>query len=313
MCNNIHMGEKYEISFIVPSFNEEENIKLLFDRINEVFKNTPYNVIYIDDGSKDNTFSEIKKLAENHKNVKAVSFSRNFGKEAAIYAGLNRADGKYICLIDADMQQDPIVSLDMINILKKDEDIDCVCAVPRKRKDNPIMICVKNAFYNVINAMCDITFEKNASDFRTFRSCVKDALISLKEYERFSKGLFSWVGFNTTYIEYDVKPRASGKSKWSFAKLLKYALNGIISFSIKPLMLPLFFGVLLLITSLAFVVIKIYNPSFLSAMDGNAFIIVVLLFVGLFFISFGILGLYLSKIYMQNKNRKIYVVKDEIK
>lgn len=313
MCNNIHMNSKYEVSFIVPSFNEELNVKLLFDRINEVFKDVIFDVVYIDDGSKDNTFAEIKKISQEHNNIKAVSFSRNFGKEAALYAGLERADGEYVCIIDADMQQDPQVSLEMVNILKHNNDIDCVCAVPANRKDNVIMSFIKGTFYKVINKLSEVEFEKNASDFRTFRSSVKDALVSLKEKNRFTKGLFSWIGFKTTYIEYDVKPRATGTTKWSFKKLLKYAINGIISFSTALLKIPLLCGMILLFVSLIFIVIKIFNPLFLNSINSNSTLIVIMFIVCLFLFSFGIIGLYLADIYKQVKNRAIYIAKEEIK
>ena len=307
------MNRKCEVSFIVPSFNEELNIKPLFNRINQVFINIPHEVIYIDDGSKDNTFFEIKKLSKTYKNIKAVSFSRNFGKEAAIYAGLERSEGDYVCLIDADMQQDPQVSLKMFNVLRKDKNIDCVCAVPGNRKDKPIMNFIKGAFYRIINKLSEVNFEKNASDFRMFRSSVKDAIISLKEKNRFSKGFFSWVGFNTTYIEYDVKPRAAGSTKWSFKKLIKYAFNGIISFSTSLLRLPMFFGILLLFVSVIFSIIKLFNPLFLQSVDNNLIVIIVLFIIGLFLICFGIIGMYLSDIYFQSKDRSIYIIKEEIK
>ena len=312
MCNNIHMSDKYEVTFIIPSFNEEFNIKILFERIELIFKEIPFDVIYIDDGSKDNTFHEIVKIAKNNKNVKAIRFSRNFGKEAALYAGLERADGDYTCIIDADMQQDPEVALKMYDVLKNNIDIDCISAVPTKRRDNPLMNIIKNTFFNIINKMSEVGIEKNASDFRMFRSNVKDALLNLKEENRFLKGMFSWVGFNMTCIEYDVKPRATGSTKWSFKKLFKYALDGIMSFSSSPLKFPILFGLITLFIGVIMIIINACNSIIFSSLKNNTIIVILLIIVSFMFISFGIIGAYISKIYSQNKNRPIYIIKERI-
>lgn len=310
MCNNRIMSNEVKISIIVPSFNEQDNIKLLFEHIKTSFKDVNFEVIFIDDGSKDNTFAEIKQLLNKKNNIIAVRFSRNFGKESAIYAGLERARGEYICFIDADMQQDPKYSLQMMNMLEGDKDIDCVCAIPKNRKDNYIMSTIKNMFYKMINNLSEVPFEKNASDFRVFRSCIKDALLSIKEKSRFSKGLFSWIGFKTKYIEYEVKQRNSGSTKWSFIKLLKYASSGIVSFSTTPLFLSIYIGIILFILGIVLLIIDIINPLIISV---NTLLVLLTVFISFVLLVIGIIGIYLSGIYIQVKNRPIYIVKEEIK
>lgn len=304
------MKTNIEVSLVVPSFNEEGNIKLLFSRINEVFSSISYEVIFVDDGSKDDTFNEIKKLSKIYKNIKAISFSRNFGKDAAIYAGLEKTTGKYTCVIDADMQQDPSFALEMINILKGNKNVDCVCAVPKHRNENKIISFIKNSFYYIINKISDIKFERNASDFRAFNSDFKKAILEIKEKKRFSKGIFSWVGFNVETIEYEVNPRISGETKWSFIKLFKYAINGIVSFSFFPLKLSLYIGFIVFIIGIILLIIQLINPFSISV--NGLFIIIMIIFVFQFF-AIGIIGLYLSDMHIEVKKRPIYIIKEEIK
>lgn len=299
-----------ESSLIVPCFNEEGNIKILFNRINKVFDSLNYEVIFIDDGSKDNTYSEIKALSKKFQNIKAIRFSRNFGKDAAICAGIEKSVGKYTCVIDADMQQDPSIALKMINILKKNESIDCVCAIPKHRNDKVILNFIKDSFYSVINKISDIKFERNASDFRAFNQNFKEAFLKIKEKNRFSKGIFSWVGFNVATVEYEVNPRISGKTKWSFIKLFRYGLKGIISYSDFLLKLPLYIGSISFIVGVILLIIYLVNPIIIT--KEGLIISLTIIFV-LQFIAIGVIGMYLSDMQSEIKKRPIYIIKEEIK
>ena len=298
--------KKYKLSLIIPANNEENNIEKMYQRCKEVLDdNVQY--IFVDDGSNDNTLNEIKKLAEIDKDVLGLSFSRNFGKEAAIYCGLNYSKGEYTTIIDCDLQQDPSYILEMLNILDKDKDVDCVCALQKKRKENTILSIIKSIFYRTINSLSENDFENGASDFRTFRNNIKEALLSLKETNRFLKGMFPWIGFNTKYIEYEVKERESGKTKFSFKRLFTYALKGITSFSNKPLLFSLYLGIVSIIISLIYLFINI------NVFDTNKLIVFLLLLLfGLLFMILSILGNYLGSIFDQSKQRPIYILKEEI-
>lgn len=218
------------LSLIVPCFNEQDNIFPFARAVAEVFPDpSDYEIVFVNDGSKDKTLQNLKELhRQSQQNIRVVSFSRNFGKESAIYAGLQHCDGEYISLIDADLQQDPAIVKQMTEILDAEPDTDCVCAFQETRHENKLMTSVKSAFYKMATNMSEVDFVDGASDFRTFRRTVRDALLQMPEYFRFSKGLFSWVGFNTKYIPYEAKERASGTTKWGFKKLLKYGWNGIL-------------------------------------------------------------------------------------
>lgn len=227
------------LSLIVPCFNEQDNIFPFARTVAEVFPDpSDYEIVFVNDGSKDKTLQNLKELhRQSRQNIRVVSFSRNFGKESAIYAGLQHCDGEYISLIDADLQQDPAIVKQMTEILDAEPDTDCVCAFQETRHENKLMTSVKSTFYKMATNMSEVDFVDGASDFRTFRRTVRDALLQMPEYFRFSKGLFSWVGFNTKYIPYEAKERASGTTKWGFKKLLKYGWNGILAFSTAPLKL----------------------------------------------------------------------------
>ena len=217
------------LSLIVPCFNEQDNIFPFARAVAEVFPDpSDYEIVFVNDGSKDKTLQNLKELhRQSQQNIRVVSFSRNFGKESAIYAWLQHCDGEYISLIDADLQQDPAIVKQMTEILDAEPDTDCVCAFQETRHENKLMTSVKSAFYKMATNMSEVDFVDGASDFRTFRRTVRDALLQMPEYFRFSKGLFSWVGFNTKYIPYEAKERASGTTKWGFKKLLKYGWNGV--------------------------------------------------------------------------------------
>ena len=299
--------KKYKLSLVIPAYNEGSNIEKMYQRCKEVFDNK-VQYIFVDDGSKDDTVARIKQLANNDKDVLGLSFSRNFGKESAIYCGLNYSKGEYTSIVDCDLQQDPIYIKEMVKILDEDPNIDCVGAIQAKRKENGLISFIKSSFYNIINSLSDLEIVNGASDFRTFRTNVKDALLSLKETNRFNKGLFPWVGFNTKYIEYEVKEREFGKSKFSFISLLNYAFKGIVSHSTKLLKLSLYLGIISILISFIYLIFNI------TTLETNKLIVFLLLLLfGLLFIILSIISTYLSSIYDQSKNRPLYILKEEIK
>ena len=225
---------KKKLSFIVPCYNEEKNISLFYSNVLENFKSSKYEIeiVFINDGSKDNTLLELKKLTKfKDFEIKVINFSRNFGKDAGIYAGLQNSTGNYTVLIDADMQQPPSLVLKMLEILEKNDDIDIVAYYQEKRIENKVVSGLKKLFYKTISKISGLNFTDNASDFRLFRNNVKDAILSMSEHNRFSKGIFAWIGFNTYYIPYVPKERIHGKSSFNIKSLFKYAFSGILSFS----------------------------------------------------------------------------------
>ena len=244
-------------SFICPCYNEEKNIKPFAKAVLDAFANTDeYELVFINDGSADNTIGELKKLKkERCQNIKIINFSRNFGKEAAMYAGLQHCRGEYITIIDTDLQQNPEIVKEMINILENDENVDCVCACQENRHENAFFKFCKKSFYKFADKYTDTHFVDGASDFRTFRKSVKDAILSMGEYYRFSKGIFSWVGFNTKYIPYTAESRKNGKSSFNFSKLLKYGIDGIIAFSTVPLNISGYIGGATIFLSIIYIII----------------------------------------------------------
>jgi len=306
------------LSLVVPCYNEEGNVEKFFSETNHAFsgKDFEYEFVFVNDGSKDATFKKLKKLYEENKdyNIQVLSFSRNFGKESAIYAGLHAAKGDTVCLIDADLQQRPEVVLEMLDVMNSNEELDCVTAYQDKRKESKLMISLKNAFYKVINKITEVDFVSGASDFRLMKRNMIEAILEMTEYHRFSKGIFSWVGFNTEYIPYTVEERESGESKWNIRKLFKYAFEGIVSFTTFPLMLSAYIGFFSAVVSVIYLIVVIVQKlAFGIDVPGYATIVVlVLLLDGLQLFSLGILGEYISKIYVQVKNRPVYVLKEHL-
>ena len=244
-----------------------------------------------------------------------MSFSRNFGKEAAIYAGLKNSRGDFACIIDADLQQRPEVVVEMMNVIKEDNTVDCVTAYQAERKENKLMSAFKSSFYKMINRMSEVDFVNGASDFRLMNRKMLDAVISMGEYHRFSKGIFGFVGFNTKFIPYKVQERENGTSKWNFFKLLKYAIEGIISFSSFPLKLSAYVGFFSAFVSVIYLILVIIKRlAYGVDVPGYASIVVLVLFLGgLQLMSLGILGEYMSMVYDQVKNRPIYILKEHLK
>lgn len=307
-----------KLSLVVPCYNEEASVKRFFDEVNKVFENKVENFefVFVNDGSKDGTYPELKKLYKENptSNIQVLTFSRNFGKEAAIYAGLSNAKGDMVCIIDADLQQRPEVVLEMLGEIEKDDSLDCVAAYQENRKESKTLSGFKSAFYKVINKITDVDFVNGASDFRLLKRTMVDAILEMTEYHRFSKGIFSWVGFNTKYIPYTVEERQFGETKWSYGKLFKYAFDGIISFSTFPLKLATGVGLVTAFASIIYLfVVVLQKLIFGIDVPGYATIVVLVLFLGgMQLFCLGILGEYLSKIYVQVKNRPIYILKEHL-
>ena len=306
-----------KLSLVIPCYNEADNVHPLFDKVNEEFENkiSDYEFVFVNDGSKDETLENLKEICEESSHpVKIVNFSRNFGKEAAIFAGLQNASGDLISLIDADLQQDPAYVVEMVDYLDKNPEYDCVAAYQEERKEGAFTRFCKRKFYHLINKMSDTEFVDGASDFRTFRACMKDAILEMSEYHRFSKGIFSWVGFNTYYMPYDADARLSGTSKWSFWKLCKYAIDGIIAFTTVPLKISTGVGFFTALASFIYLIVVIVQKlAFGIAVPGYATIVVLILFLGgLQLLALGINGEYLSRTYIQSKHRPIYIAREVI-
>ena len=298
-----------KLSVIVPCKNEAGNVNKLSEIIKSTLKDISSEIIFIDDGSTDNTLEELKKIDD----IKIISFSKNFNKEAAIYAGLKNSIGEYTCIIDGDLQQDPKYLIKMLNELEK-HDFDQVVMVNKKRKEFFLTKIFKKIFYKLMNIISDVDFINGASDFRMFNSLVKKAVLEMSEVNRFSKGLFAWVGFNTCYMRYDVLKRYSGKSKFNFKESIKYALTGIIGFSIKPLKIATLFGIISSISSFIYFFVLLIKTLIVGKdIPGYASMLcVILLLGGIQLITIGILGEYIGRTYIEVKKRPIYLIKEKI-
>ena len=304
-----------KLSLVVPCYNEAENVAAFQDAVIEAFAGCGYDyeIVFIDDGSKDATFHNLKKLhAEQKCPVTVVSFSRNFGKEAGLYAGLQHATGDYICLIDADLQQDPAIARQMVETLEEKPEFDVVAAYQDRRNEGKILSFFKRSFYSVINMLSDVKFRSDASDFRCFRRSVAESILSMTESHRFSKGIFSWVGYETCYVPYTAKPRLAGKTKWNFGKLMNYALEGIIGFSTKPLRIATYIGMITALAAIIYLIAVVCEKLIWGiAIPGYATaIVLILLLGGIQLFCIGIIGEYVGKIFEQGKNRPIYIAKE---
>ena len=305
---------KMKLSLVVPCYNEEENIRDFYNAARQVLEaeDYEYELVFVNDGSRDRTQEELEKVfALREVNVIVETFSRNFGKEAAIYAGFQKATGDFITVIDADLQQRPETVVKMVKLLQDNEEFDCVAAYQEKRQEGRVVSKLKDLFYRLINRTSEIEFYPGASDFRTFRRPVVDAILSLPEYHRFSKGIFSWVGFNTCYIPYTAEKRNAGETKWSISKLFKYAVEGFISYTTFPLKIATGLG---LFTSLC-AIIYLFVVVIQKLCVGNpvpgypTIVVLILLLGGIQLTILGIIGEYLARMYIQEKHRPIYIEK----
>ena len=307
-----------KLSLVVPCYNEAGNVTAFLDAVLSAFNGCGYDyeIVFVDDGSKDATLHNLKKLYNAQKcPIKVISFSRNFGKESAIYAGMEHAEGDYISLIDADLQQRPEIVLDMVKLLDEDPECDVVAAYQDRRGEGKVLSFFKKRFYSIINHLSDVNLHADASDFRTFRRSVRDSLLELAEYHRFSKGLFAWVGYETRFIPYTACERHSGKTKWSFRKLMNYAIEGIIGFSTKPLRYSIYIGTLTAVAAVLYLLWVIIEKLIWGIdIPGYATIIVLILLLGsIQLFCIGIIGEYVGRTFEQSKNRPVYIAKAILK
>ena len=304
-----------KLSLVVPCYNEAENVRPFQEAVIDSFSGCGYDyeIIFVNDGSKDATLHNLKKLFKNQEcPVKVVSFSRNFGKEAGIYAGMKAASGEYISLIDADLQQRPEIVRNMVDILDNQPEYDVVAAFQDRRGEGKILSFFKKSFYKIINKLSNVTLKDDASDFRTFRRSVAESILELSENHRFSKGIFAWVGFETYFIPYTACERAAGVSKWNFWKLFNYATEGIVGYSTKPLRMSTFLGGMTSFAAFVYLIIVILQKLIAGInIPGYATIIVLILFLGgIQLLCIGIIGEYVGKTFEQSKNRPIYIAKE---
>ena len=305
------------LSAIVPCYNEEENVAFFYEEFikNKEFfeeKDLTYELIYVDDGSSDRTAHEVKKLRERDEKVHLISFSRNFGKESAMYAGLKRAKGDFVVLLDADLQDPPSLLPEMYSYLEEGYDCAATRRVTRKGEP-PIRSLFARGFYKLINHNGRVEIVDGARDFRLMTRQMVDAVLSVTEYNRFSKGIFAWVGFKTKWVEYENVERAHGETKWSFWGLFRYALAGMLSFSSIPLAVTSFMGVLFCIVAFVMLLFVLIRALIFGDPTSGwpSLVCIILLASGVQLLCLGVLGQYLSKTYMEVKHRPIYVVKEE--
>ena len=301
-----------KISIIVPCYNEAQTIPIFYKEITEVFKKMDYELelLFVDDGSLDKTLLTIKELISD-KCVKYLSFSRNFGKEAAMYAGLLNATGDYIAIMDVDLQDPPSLLPEMIKDIK--DGYDVVATRRKTRKGEGFFRSLfSRMFYRIINKMSNIEMVSGARDFRLMTRQVVNSILRLKEYNRYSKGLFSFVGYKTKWLEYDNVKRVAGKTKWSFRKLFVYAIEGITSFSTSPLVISAVMGLIFCFISFVMIIaIIVKTLVFVDPTSGWPSLVCIIFFVsGVQLFCIGVMGEYLSKMYLEVKNRPIYVIKE---
>ena len=303
-------------SCIVPCFNEEEVIPLYYEEMQKVRKQEEgkidFEIIFIDDGSKDKTLEVIKKLSEQDECIHYVSFSRNFGKEAAMYAGFEHANGEYVVTMDVDLQDPPHLIPEMIRCIEE-EGYDSVATRRVTRKgEPPIRSFFARRFYGLINKISDADIVDGARDFRMMKRDMVNAILSMPEYNRFTKGIFGWVGFKTKWIEFENVERAAGETKWSFWKLFRYALEGIIAFSTVPLTIVSLIGVIVCIIAFLFLLFVVIRATiFGDPVAGWQSLICVISFLsGIQLLGIGVVGMYLSKTYLETKKRPIYIKKE---
>ncbi len=300
------------LSCVIPCYDEAENILPFFQAAEQALLpwKQEYELIFVDDGSRDNTLKELEKLYQMAPDrVRVVSFSRNFGKEAAIYAGLHHCVGDYVALIDADLQQRPDYMAQMLRFLEQHSEYDEVVAYQERRNEGRMLTFCKTMFYKVIRRLTDLPFTPDASDFRVFRRNVLDAILALSERGRFSKGIFAWIGFPTYSMPYQVEARVNGASKWNLGKLFSYAMEGISSFSTKLLLIPLLLGFFLtgaaILLALVLKVLAVVGILHVTSVGWLALLL--LLLAGFQLQGMGLVGFYMGKLFQESKGRPVYI------
>jgi len=305
-----------KLSVVVPCYNEEEMLPIFHKEINRTLKSMEidYELIFVNDGSKDSSYGVMKDLYKNDKDIKIINFSRNFGKEAAILAGLEASRGHYTVIMDADLQDPPMMLKEMIEVLDSDEYDSVATYRVNRHGEPPIRSLFARVYYKIMNKISSVKLMDGARDYRMMTRQMTDAVLSLKEYHRFSKGIFEWVGFKTKYLEYKNVKRVAGETKWSFWKLFLYSIEGFVSFSTAPLTIASIMGVLLCtISFIAIIGIVIKTFIFGDPTSGWPSLACIVIFMGgIQMFGIGIIGQYLAKTCMEVKKRPVYIVKDYI-
>lgn len=306
-----------DISIIVPCYNEEASIPLFYKEATRVLQSLgrPYEIVFVNDGSSDKTLETVRQFSQQDPHISYLSFSRNFGKESALLAGLCNVDGDYVAMMDADLQDPPSLLPQMLSILET-EDYDCVATRRATRKgEPPVRSWFAHQFYKIINKISDADIMDGARDFRLMRRNMVEAILSMNEYNRFSKGIFGWVGFKTFWLSYENVERVAGETKWSFWKLFHYAIDGIINFSQTPLNMASWFGICMtLVSFLCLIFVVVRRLIFGDPVAGWASTICILLFVsGLQLFCLGIIGQYIAKIYAETKHRPHFIISESNK
>lgn len=306
---------KEKISVVVPCYNEEESLPLFYEEVCRVAKEMKYvefEFLFVNDGSKDSTLSILRDFAKKDKRVRYISFSRNFGKEAGMYAGLSNATGDYVCIMDADMQDPPEMLIKMYELIEK-ENYDCVALYSSRHDDYSLLRkFFTSCWYKLIGAISSVPQQPGARDYRLMKRRMVDAIVDMGEYNRYTKGIFGFVGFNTKWIDYIPPQRVAGKSKFNFFKLFKYALEGILAFSTTPLVISAIIGLVFCLISFIVIIFIIWKTLvYGDPVSGWPSLACMIMFMGglqLFF--FGIMGMYLAKVYLEVKKRPIYISKE---
>ncbi len=301
------------ITLIIPCYNEEESLPLLYPELVKVSQGMPeqaFEFLFVNDGSRDKTLVLLKELAQNDDRVKYISFSRNFGKEAAMYAGLENAKGDYVAFMDADMQDPPSLLPQMYKAVTEEGYDSAATRRVTRKGEPPIRSFFARMFYKIMNKISDTDIVDGARDFRLMNRKFVDALLQMREYNRFSKGLFGWVGYKTKWIEFENVERIAGETKWSFWSLFKYSIEGILAFTTAPLVLASVIGIVLCLIAFVFIVfIVVRKICFNNSVDGWASMVCLISFLGgLQLFAIGVVGQYLAKMYLEVKNRPIYLI-----
>ena len=306
---------KGKVSIVVPMYNEQESLEILYQELNRVtdtIKDYEFEYLFVNDGSKDNTLQEIQRLATADDRVRYVSFSRNFGKEAALYAGLSNADGDYIATMDADLQDPPSLLPQMLAMI---ESQDCDNVATRRvngKGEPPIRSFFARCFYKLMRRLSNIDIADGARDYRLMSRAMVDSILSVSEYNRFSKGIFAWVGYETRWLEFENVERSAGETKWSFWKLVRYSIDGIINFSNTPLQISSYLGMILTIVSFIAIIVEVIRALvFGDPVAGWPSLVCIITFIGgIELFCMGIMGQYIAKTYMEVKHRPHYIVKE---
>ncbi len=306
---------KGKVSIVVPMYNEQESLGILYQELNRVtdtIKDYEFEYLFVNDGSKDNTLQEIQKLTAADERVHYVSFSRNFGKEAALYAGLSNADGDYIATMDADLQDPPSLLPQMLAMIES-QDCDNVATRRVNRKgEPPIRSFFARCFYKLMRRLSNIDIADGARDYRLMSRAMVDSILSVSEYNRFSKGIFAWVGYETKWLEFENVERSAGETKWSFWKLVRYSIDGIINFSNTPLQISSYLGMILTIVSFIAIIVEVIRALvFGDPVAGWPSLVCIITFIGgIELFCMGIMGQYIAKTYMEVKRRPHYIIKE---